>query len=289
MELAVRFGYGATVPWGGFGRPFYWQSRCNHISRNSLVQKAKGSVTPMRKQWPWAFKIGLLVILLVCSMAAQPGFTKGGKSTAHGYGKSAAGGAKQTPQGQTQGPAKADTTHTPVTREGDKPSDIDTRITVQPRRLGKSLSPNAGHVNPLSLANPNHQRTLSALPRAPYSPARNAIGLPISPRPSVGPGYGLPPNGLRSVHPLVSPAVPNNATGRVVAPHPTPSFDRPVGLSTGRDWRLAIKGRRRSDDRTRSLASTERRSGRFTRPIFRFAPHTIGCPHASEYCGPAGR
>jgi hypothetical protein len=227
MELAVRFGYGATVPWGGFGRPFYWQSRCNHISRNSLVQKAKGSVTPMRKQWPWAFKIGLLVILLVCSMAAQPGFTKGGKSTAHGYGKSAAGGAKQTPQGQTQGPAKADTTHTPVTREGDKPSDIDTRISVQPRRLGKSLSPNAGHVNPLSLANPNHQRTLSALPRAPYSPARNAIGLPISPRPSVGPGYGLPPNGLRSVHPLVSPAVPNNATGRVVAPHPTPSFVSP--------------------------------------------------------------
>ena len=22
MELAVRFGYGATVPWGGFGPPF---------------------------------------------------------------------------------------------------------------------------------------------------------------------------------------------------------------------------------------------------------------------------
>jgi hypothetical protein len=56
-----------------------------------------------------------------------------------------------------------------------------------------------------------------------------AIGLPISPRPSVGPGYGLPPNGLRSVRPLVSPAVPNNAIGRVVVPHPTPSFVSPPG------------------------------------------------------------
>jgi hypothetical protein len=183
----------------------------------------------MRKQGHRALKIGLLVILLVGSIAAQPGFAKGGKGNGRVLAKSAArpseARAKQTPQGQSQGPAKADTAHAPV----DKPSDIDTRIAIQPRRLGKSLNPNTGQVKPFSLANPYHQRTLSALPRAPYSPARNAIGLPISPRVSAG----LHPNGLRPVRPLIPPAVPNGATGRVVVPHPAPSFASPRGGISG--------------------------------------------------------
>jgi hypothetical protein len=193
-------------------------------------------VTVMRKQCHCAFRIGLLAILLLGSMAVQPGFAKSGKSTGRVLAKSAArpseSGAKQPPQGENQGPGKADIAHIPVTRDGDKLNDIETRITVQPRRLGKSLNPNIGHANALSFArNPYHPRTLSALPRVPYSPVRNAIGLPISPRASLGPGDGLHPTGLRPVRPLVSPAVPNSATGRVVAPHPTPSFVSPSAIN----------------------------------------------------------
>src|SRR5262249_19041628 len=141
------------------------------------------------------------------------GFAKGGKGGGRMLTKSAArppeSGTKQMPQSQV--PAKVDS-RTTVTREGDKLRDIDTRITVQPRRLGKSLNPNIGQIKPFSPSNPYHQRTLSALPRAPYSSVRNAIGLPISPRASVGRVDGL--------HPLVSPAVPNSATRRVVVPNP---------------------------------------------------------------------
>jgi hypothetical protein len=170
-----------------------------------------------------AFKIGLLVIPLIGIMAAQPGFAKGGKSTGHAYVKSAARpsgtGAKQAPHSENPGPAKTDTAHTTVTRGGDRPSDIDTRITVQPRRLGKSVNPNTGHAHPAELTfarNPHHPRTLSALPRAPYSPIRNAIGLPILPRGTVGPRAGSHPKSLRASPSVVSPAVPNSAAGRLV-------------------------------------------------------------------------
>ncbi len=186
----------------------------------------------MRKQGNRALKIGL-ALLLVGSMAVQPGFAKGGKGSGRVLTKSAARpsepGAKQMPQSQV--PAKADSARTPVTREGDKPSDIDTPITVPPRRLGKSLNPNIGQIKPLSPSNPYHQRTLSALPRVPYSSVRNAIGLPISPRANVGPVDGLHPNGLRPVRPLVSPAVPNSATRRVVVPYP--NFASPRGAISG--------------------------------------------------------
>jgi hypothetical protein len=172
-------------------------------------------------------------------MAAQPGFAKGGKSTGHAYVKFAARpsgtGAKQAPHSENQGPAKTDTAHTTVTRSGDRPSDIDTRITVQPRRLGKSINPNTGHTHPAELPfarNPCHPRTLSAPPRAPYSPIRNAIGLPISPRGTVGPRDELHPNSLRAAPSVVSPAVPNTATGRLVGtgaavPRSTPNFASP--------------------------------------------------------------
>jgi hypothetical protein len=172
-------------------------------------------------------------------MALEPGFAKGGKSTGHVYVKSAARpsgtGAKQAPRIENEGPAKTDTAHTTVTRSGDRPSDIDTRITVQPRRLGKSVNPNTAHARPAELPfarNPYHPRTLSALPRAPYLPIRNAIGLPISPRGPVGLRDGLHPNSLRASPSVVSPPVANTATGRFVGtgaavPRSTPNFVTP--------------------------------------------------------------
>jgi hypothetical protein len=185
------------------------------------------------------FKIGLLVIPLIGSMAVEPGFAKGGKSTGHAYVKSArpsGTGAKQAPHSENQepgGPAKTDTAHTTVTRSGD--SDIDTRITVQPRRLGKNVNPNIGHAHAAEspvARTPYRPRTLSALPRAPYSPMRNAIGLPISPRGTVGPRDGSHPNSLRASPSVVSPAVPNSATSRLVGtgtgvPRSTPNFVSP--------------------------------------------------------------
>jgi hypothetical protein len=146
--------------------------------------------------------------------------------------------AKQPPHSGNQGPAKTDTAHTTVTHCGDRRSDIDTRITVQPRRLAKSVNPNTGHA-PAELPfarKPYHPRTLSALPRAPYPPIRNAIGLPISPRGTVGPRDGSHPNSLRAAPSLVSPAVPNIGTSRLTGtgaavPRSTPNF---VTLGAGR-------------------------------------------------------
>jgi hypothetical protein len=202
----------------------------------------------MRPPGRCAFEIGLLVTLLIGSVAVQPGFSKGGRGAGHVYGKSAArpseSGARQALRGDNiQGPAKADVAHTAVTRYADKPSDIDTRITVQPRRLGKSVTPNTGNAKPAqtSLARSQYRpRTLSALPRAPTPPVRNAIGLPISPRGSFGPGNGLHPNSLFASRSFVSPAVPNGATGRLAGiggavervPHFTPNFVSP-GASRG--------------------------------------------------------
>jgi hypothetical protein len=193
----------------------------------------------VRTQRRHAFKIGLLVIPLICGMAVHPGFSKGGKSIGHAYVKSAARpsgtSAKQAPHSGNQGPAKTDIAHATVTHSSDRPNDIDTRITVQPRRLGKSVYPNTGPPAELPFARkPYHPRTLSALPRTPYPPIRNAIGLPISPRGTVGPHDGSHPNSLRASPSLVSPAVPNTATGRLVraaVPRSTPNF---VTLGAGR-------------------------------------------------------
>jgi hypothetical protein len=195
----------------------------------------------VRTQRRHAFKIGLLVIPLIGSMAVESGFAKGGKSAGHAYVKSAARpsgtSAKQAPHSENQRPAKTDTAHPTVTRSGDRPSDIDTRISLQPRRLGKSASPNTGHAHPAELPlarNPYHPRNLSALPRAPYSPIRNAIGVPISPRGTVGRRDGSHPNSLGASPSVVSHAVPNTATSRLVGtgvPRSTPNFVTP---GTGR-------------------------------------------------------
>jgi hypothetical protein len=173
-------------------------------------------------------------------MAVHPGFAKGGKSTGHAYVKSAARpsgtSAKQAPHSENQGPAKTDTAHTTITRSGDRPSEIDTRITVQPGRLGKSANPNTGHAHPAELPfarNPYHPRSLSAPPRAPYSPIRNAIGLPISPRGPVGPHDESHPNSLRASPSVVSPAVPNSTTGRLVGTGAAVPRSTPISASRG--------------------------------------------------------
>jgi hypothetical protein len=193
----------------------------------------------VRTQRRHVFGIGLLVIPLIGSLGVQPGFAKGGKSIGHAYVKAAARpsgtDAKQAPHSENQRPAKTDTAHTTVTRGGERPSDIDTRITVQPRRLGKSINPNTRYAHPAELPfarNPYHPRTLSAPPRAPYSPTRNAIGLPISPPGTVGPLDGSHPNSLRASPSVLSPAVPNTATGRpvgraIAVSRSTPNFVTP--------------------------------------------------------------
>jgi hypothetical protein len=180
-------------------------------------------------------------------MTVHSGFAKGGKSIGHAYVKSAARpsgtSAKQAPPSRNQGPAKTDTAHTTVRHSGDRPSDIDTRIAVQPRRLAKSANPNTGHA-PAELPfarKTYHPRTLSALPRAPYPPIRNAIGLPISPRGTVGPRDGPYQNSLRASPSLLSPTVPNTATDRLIGTgtavlRSTPNFVMP-GAS-----RAAISG-----------------------------------------------
>jgi hypothetical protein len=221
----------------------------------------------MRRQCCCALKIGL-AILLIGSLAVRPGFAKGARGGQHADdGKAAARpaetGAGQAPSAEDKGggAAKADTTlHAPARNDTDrrsgpaspepdasnkdaprgKPGDIDTRITVQPRRLGKSAKPNNGHAKTIEspiARNLYHRRTLSSVPRAPNPPVRNAIGLPVSPRGNVGPRGGMPvrnaiglpvsprgdvgprdgmhPNSL-AVPPSAVPAVvPGSATGRL--------------------------------------------------------------------------
>ncbi len=180
--------------------------------------------------------VGILVMVLIGS-GLQPGFAKGGRVPGHVYSKSAArpsSSAKPAPQGatKTQVPVRADTAHSAVPRGADKPSDIDTRINVQARLPEKRVNPNGVNAKAglSNIRNPYHQRTLSALPRRPNSPVRNAIGLPILPRGSLGPR-----DGLHSTSPSVaSPVVPNSATGRLAGiavervPHSTANVVSPA-------------------------------------------------------------
>jgi hypothetical protein len=170
----------------------------------------------MRAHWYRTVSIGFL-ILVIGSAGVQPGFGKGARG--HVYSKSAgrpsSSRAKPAPQHENnpQGSVKTDIAHPPVTRGPDKPADIDARITVQPRQLGKSINPS---VKPLSVTrNPYQPRTLSALPRVPNSQARNAIGIPILPRGNIGAGNGLHPKSLSAPASAGSPAIPHSSTGRI--------------------------------------------------------------------------
>ena len=193
-------------------------------------------MTVMPTQCRRTLEIVLLVILVIGSVGVQPGFAKGARGPRHVYGKSAArpseSSAKPSLRGEntTQGPAKSDAAHKAVTRGADKPSDIDTRISVQPRLLGKSVNPNRSVAQ-----SPYHRRTLSALPRAHIPPVRNAIGIPISLRGNLGPSTGLHSNNLPGSPSVVSPAVPNNMTNHSTriggaaerVPHSTPNVVSP--------------------------------------------------------------
>jgi hypothetical protein len=162
--------------------------------------------------------LGILIIVLIASAGLQPGFAKGGRGAGHVYNKSAArpsSSAKPVPQGanNAQVPVKADTAHNAVPRGADKPSDIDTRISVQPRLPEKRVVPNGVNAKAglSNIRNPYHPRTLSALPPPPNLPVRNAIGVPILPRGSLGSRDSLHP-----IPPTVaSSAVPNSAAGRL--------------------------------------------------------------------------
>jgi hypothetical protein len=217
--------------------------------------------------------IRILFILLIGSAGLQPGFAKGGRGPGHVYSNSSAArpssSAKPALRGanNTQVPVKADTAHTAVPRGTDKPRDIDTRISVQPRQLGKSVNPS---VKPLSV-NPYHPRALSALPKAPTSSARNAIGIPIPPR-----GNVTARNRSRPNSPIAAPSVrslPHSSNNRVAGvggvldhmPHSplnVVSAAASRGVISGRDWPLAIWGRRRSEKRTQSRESTAQQSSR---------------------------
>lgn len=177
----------------------------------------------MRTQCYRTLEIVLLVFLVIGSVGVQPVLAKGARG--HVYGKSAArpsdSGAKPALHGEntTQGPAKADTVHTAVTRGADKPSDIDARISVQPQLLRKSVNPNRSVAQ-----NPYHRRTPSAVPRIYIPPVRNAIGLPVSPRGNLGPSTGLHPRSLPGF-PSVGSTRIGGAAARV--PHSTSNVVSP--------------------------------------------------------------
>jgi hypothetical protein len=148
--------------------------------------------------------MGVLIALVISSAAVQPGFAKG-----PGHSKSAV---RPSQSNAKLAPRNENNTHVPpktnATRGADKPPEIDTRITVQPPHFGKSVNPN---VKPLPIVrNPYHPRTLSALPRASNPAARNAIGVSILPRETLGAR-----NGAHLPTSPVSPAIPRSATGRV--------------------------------------------------------------------------
>jgi hypothetical protein len=94
------------------------EDHCIGVDGNSLVEEVKELGDSVRTQRRDAFRIGVLVIPLICIMAAQPGFAKGGKSTGHAYVKSAARpsgtDAKHAPHSENRGQAKTDTAHTSV-------------------------------------------------------------------------------------------------------------------------------------------------------------------------------
>jgi len=191
----------------------------------------------MRMKCRCTLEIGLIASLIIGSIGVQPvAFAKGGRGLGHSYGKSAPrpseSNAKPALRGESapQGTGKPDTTHTAVTRT-EKPADIDTRISVQPRLLGKSINPNKP-----AAQTPYHRRTLSTLPRVQIPPVRNAIGLPISPRGNLEPSTGLRSNRLPGSPFAVSPAVPNNTTSHSPRiggaterlPHSSPRVVSPV-------------------------------------------------------------
>ncbi len=177
----------------------------------------------------------LLVILAIGGMGAQPVFAKGGRGLGHVAAKSvrlSEPRAKPALRGDNtpQGSAKADAAHAAVTRGVDKPSEIDTRISVQPRLPGKRVNPNKSVAQA-----PYPRRTLSAPPRMQSPPVRNAIGLPISPRGNLGPITRLHPNNLPGSRSVMAPAVPNNMANSSPRigdtperlPRPTPSVVSP--------------------------------------------------------------
>jgi hypothetical protein len=177
----------------------------------------------MRTQCYRTLEIVLLGFLVIGSVGVPPVFAKDARG--HVCGKSAARSAESSAkpalggENTTQGPAKAHSARTAVTRGADKPSDIDARISVQPQLLRKSVNPNRSVAQ-----NPYHRRTLSVVPRIYIPPVRNAIGLPVPPPGDLGSSTGLHPRNLPG-----SPSVGSTRIGGTAArvPHSTSNVVSP--------------------------------------------------------------
>jgi hypothetical protein len=227
-----------------------------------------------------ALKIGLLAVLFVGGLAAQPGFAKNARGSEHAGGRVAEQPVQRAHRESGEPPKVDITSHAPARNDkigrqsgsappeptsnsintaatrGNKPSDIDTRITVQPSQFGRSANPNSERAKnktteSASARNLYHRRTLQGS-------ARNAIGLSISPRENPGP-YGTRPNRLAVSPPAQTQAAPSAATSRpgsigvplhpyVPSPHPSvvpPAANRGAVNGTGLAGRMRVRGTRR--------------------------------------------
>lgn len=100
---------------------------------------------------------------------------------------------------------------------GNNPGDIDTRISVQPRRLGARADEGRSKATLGSPLTRNLHRRLLSAPRPSDRPVRNAIGIPVAPRLGIERRDGVHPNSIAAPHspPAVTPVVPGSARGHV--------------------------------------------------------------------------
>ena len=180
-----------------------------------------------------------LAIALWAALVAQPGFAEEAASTAHGDSKASPSPAPSSENSSRRsvdedvgkGAAKADDKHPSRgddgrTQQGDRghvethatgknpdtgapsasnPTDIDTRISVQPRRLG--AKPDRGRSAIESPLSRRLQRQTAPVPRNPNVPVLNAIGVPVQ-----QPAHAERRDFTRPAPVAMAPATPAGAT-----------------------------------------------------------------------------
>ena len=187
-----------------------------------------------------------LAIALWAALVAQPGFAEEAASTAHGDSKASPSPApssenssrRSVDEDAGKGAVKADDKRPSRgddgrTQQGDRghvethatgknpdtgapsasnPTDIDTRISVQPRRLG--AKPDRGRSAIESPLSRRLQRQTAPVPRNPNVPVRNAIGVSVQQPASAERRDLIRPHAPAAAAPAASvgaPAVPSNA------------------------------------------------------------------------------
>lgn len=194
-------------------------------------------------------KIGfqLVTIVLFGTLAIGSVFAEEAASRAHGDGKASAPSAEpsdsrsHTREDGGGGAAKADDRHTPRgddnrspqgepargetnepgkgvntgTPGGENRNDIDTRISVQPRRLGAKPDKGGAKTTIESPAARDHHRRMLSVPRAPVPPVRNAVGVPVPQHGNMERRDIAHPNSLAAPH--------NSPAGATVVPGSTGS------------------------------------------------------------------